>query len=135
MVRFNQSDQLTLGQLIDLLEPLAEKYKGSYVKIMFDFGNLFPGYFTTLPGKGFALVLNFHDTYLNADQRPFELGDFVKMLKLTIGEEFTNWKGCVYYPHGGTLIWVARPGHPGETAIVGVIDEEQRILLETGYIQ
>lgn len=58
--------------------------------------------------------------------------EFLKMLKETVGKEFTGYKGGEFTMDENTPIWVANYGNSGNTAVIDVIDEDYKIILVTG---
>lgn len=136
--RLDQSDQMTLGELIAKLEPIAarqaeivKKYDGE-AEVQFDFEYLFPTRFSSWRGIYAELALEFA---MNRDdkQKPMTVSEFLDLCKRTIGETFEGWKGGDYKMGKTTPIWVANPGNSGNTALIEVVDNEYTVILITGY--
>lgn len=125
--RMNHNDQLTLGGLIDLIRPLVKKGKEE-PEVIYDFGNFFPTSIDSWRGVYAELALNYKE-----DGKRMHIGEFLEMLEDADGETFTGYKGGNYTMGLDTPLWVANPGQSGSTAIVGVIDKDYYIVIETGY--
>jgi hypothetical protein len=129
----NNSDQLTLGELILKLEPIAkdqqkiiEKY-GNEASVVYDFEYLYPSNIDSWRGSYAELALNF-----KAEGEPLTITKFLKLLKSTIGKTFTGYKGGEFVMSKHTPLWVANYGHSGNTAVVDVLDNEYEVVLITG---
>lgn len=133
-------DQLTLGELIDKLEPLLshqervqEKY-GHKAYVEFDFSGTFPIGLSSWRGVYAELAIKWAGGDYGDDYNSrMELDKFVEMLKGAIGKEYTGWKGGEFTMSRRTKLWVANPGLVGNTGIVDVLDEEYLVILKTGY--
>ncbi|MBP7109507.1 MAG: hypothetical protein KBA90_13200 [Chitinophagaceae bacterium] len=131
--RMVNSDQLTLGELISKIEPIAAKQKEVIEKykeeadVRYDFEYLFPTDIDSWRGSYNELALNF-----KTDGKGMYVTDFLKMLKETIGKKFTGYKGGEYIMDESTPIWVANNGNSGNTALIDVVDNEYQVILITG---
>lgn len=131
--KFESSDQLCLGEMIDLLTPIVanqkpviEKY-GHEATVYFDFEYLFPKSIDSWRGSYDELALGFE-----TDGEPMTVTEFLAMLMDANGKEFIGYKGGEYAMNRATPIWVARWGNSGSTAIVGIVDCEYSVTLQTG---
>lgn len=123
------SDQLTLGELILKLEPIAEKQKDreNEATVYYDFGYLFPNSIDSWRGSYSELALNYTEEGL-----PMKVSGFLKLLKDSLGKKFTGYKGGEFIMHKGTPIWVANYGDSGNTAVINVVDDGYRVIIITG---
>jgi len=127
------SDQLTLGELILKLEPIAKNQKGVQEKygheanVQYDFEHLFPTALDSWRGDYSELALNYQ-----SDGERMDVGEFLQMLKDAIGKEYTGYKGGEFAMGKHTPIWVANYGNSGSTAVIDVVDGEHTVYLITG---
>lgn len=133
--RFSQSEQLSLGELILKLEPIAakqseviEKYK-SEADVVYDFEYLYPTRFDSWRGSYDELALNFETN--RYESKRLTVSEFLNLCKETIGKTFTGYKGGEYTMGKSTPVWVANNGNAGNTAIVNVVDNEYEVILIT----
>ena len=132
--RFSESDQMSLGQIIAELDKLAQKQKkikekyGHEARIVFDFENLYPTNIDSWRGSYSELALEFA-----CNGEPMEFSAFLKMLKNAVGQTFLGYKGGEFVMTEDTPVWVANYGNCGNTAVVGVVDNEYEIILMTGW--
>lgn len=144
-------EQLTLGELIDKLEPIAanqdrvkEKFKEeAYVK--FDFGSALPTGLSSWRGVYAELAINYSFNgygdmvgYKKEDLSTFEpkpptVTEFLKMIKGAIGKTYTGWKGGDFEMDRDTPLWVSNDGDVGNTAVVDVFNNEFSVILLTEY--
>lgn len=134
--KMSQSPVLTVGELILLLEPIVarqavviEKYKHE-ATVEFDFEYAHPTYLESWRGVYAELAFGF-----SFEGDAPTVSKVLKQLKESIGKTFTGWKGGDFVMGKHTPVWVANSGNTGRTGIVGVIDEEYGVILETKYIQ
>lgn len=130
--RMAESDQLTLGKLIEEIEAIVKKgYKchdDSEPTVQYDFEYLFPTEIDSWRGSYNELALNY-----KTDGNELTVSEFLTLLKSAVGKEFTGYKGGEFVMDENTPVWVANYGNSGNTAIVGVIDEDYKVILVTGY--
>ena len=128
------SPQLTLGEIIEKCEAIAAKgYKthdGGEPSVCFDFEYFKPSHLDSWRGSYDELALCFVD---RGDQVP--LSGFIHMLKDANGKVFTGYKGGDYTMSTQTPVWVANYGNAGNTAIVGVLDKDYEVILQTAYCE
>lgn len=138
--RFECSDQLALGNLIEKLEPIARRQKGRIeddneeAVVVFDFEYMFPVDFESWRGSYAELALTFssreHSDYsLSAPT----VSDFLDMCKKAVGSVHTGYKGGEYRMTINTPVWVANRGNSGNTALIDVVDDGYHVVLITGY--
>ena len=130
--------QMTLGQLISELEKLLPKQEeikreyGHEAYVVFDFEYLFPIGIDSWRGSYDELALEFACD--NSKKNEMELTSFLEMLKETVGAVLTGYKGGEYKMTEDTPVWVSNYGHSANTAVVGVIDNDFEIILETKWM-
>lgn len=122
--RMETSDQLTLGQLIALVEN-CEK---SDAEVVYDFGYMAPTDIDSWRGSYAELALNYTE-----DQPRKTKETFLSMLKEAVGKTFTGYKGGEYRMSNDTPIWVANYGNSSDTAVIGVLDNSYQIIIETAH--
>jgi hypothetical protein len=140
--RLNNSDQLTLGELMLKLEALlpnqeaiAKKY-GQEANVVFDFEYAIPTGLGSWRGSYDELAINFnfrgYEYFGGKKPEEMSLSKFIKILKDTLGKEFTGWKGGEFVMGKTTPLWVANDGNSGNTAVIDVLDNEYEVVLVTG---
>jgi len=130
---FDNSDQLSLGELILKIEPIINKGENleEPPTVVYDFTNQFPTHIDSWRGVYAELALN-HTTYDSGGDTPMNIVDFLEMLKQSIGKEFTGYKGGEFTMSEDTPIWVANYGDAGSTAVIDVVDNDYEIIIITG---
>lgn len=128
----SNSPQLTLGELILKLEALipAQKSRKEEADIVFDFEYFFPTKLTSWRGSYAELALCFA-----SDGPIMKFTPFLEMLKESIGKSFCGYKGGDFIMSKHTPIWVANYGHSGNTGVVGVLNKDYNIYLQTAYCE
>lgn len=130
------SAQLTLGEIILKIEPLLKKQKevkenfGHEAKVVFDFEYLFPTGIDSWRGSYSELALEF-----SSEGEAMEISKFYKMLKETIGKEFTGYKGGEFTMNKHTPVWVANYSHSGNTGVVDIVDNDFEIIIITAWCE
>jgi len=128
------SDQLTLGEIIAKLEPIVEKQKaviekyGHEATVQYDFEYLFPTSIDSWRGIYAELALNFE-----SEGTRMTVSDFLKMLKDAVGKTYTGYKGGDFTMSRQTPVWVANYGNSGNTAVIGIVDDEHTVIIITAY--
>lgn len=111
------SKQLTLGQLLEKLEAIEPKH----YRVVFAFGGLIPGNFSSYRGDYSHASLDFELLYRNWDYTPcVSVHDMIKKVKDTIGSIKCGWKGGEFGMHEDTPIWVALHGSSPGSYLVDV---------------
>lgn len=130
--RFQNSPQLSLGQLIEQLETVQNKS----VNVEYDFGTAIPTRLASWRGIYAELALGYRlSGYDNREQStPVTVKSLLKELKEAIGYTYEGWKGGDYTMDENTPIWIANPGNSGNTAVVGILDKEYEVVLITMYM-
>lgn len=124
-------NQLTLGQLIELIEHENLKYttydeKSEKPKsINFDFGNMRPGGLTSWRGSYEELAICYQD-----DGHPTAV-DFLKELKNANGKTFQGWKGGDFKMDLDTPLWIANSGYSSNSVPIGIHVGEYSITILT----
>jgi hypothetical protein len=142
--RFGQSEQLSLGELISKLEallPNQEAIKKKYeheASVSFDFEYAIPTGLSSWRGIYAELAITFdfigYEHFNKEKPEEMPISKFVTMLKSAIGKSYTGWKGGDFIMGKTTPLWVANDGNAGNTAVVGIQDNEYEIILLTKYI-
>lgn len=114
--RFNESNQWSLGQLIDALRDLA--MSDTPCSVYFAFGSLFPTKCKSWRGAYDELAIGY-SSYEQDDEPPF-LDEFLAHLYNCVGETFTGYKGGEYIMTRDTPLWVANYGYSGNTGVIGI---------------
>ena len=132
---FGGKVQLTLGELIEKLEPIAKTHKnfedkGSQKEVVFDFEYLFPTEFLSWRGSYDELALGF-STNLYGSYKKLSVSQFLEMCEETVGSVFSGYKGGKYRMSRDTPVWVSNSGNAGHTAIVDVFDDGYEVVLIT----
>lgn len=116
------SPQLLLGELILKLE--AVKDKG--LRMFFDFNNEHPTDLCSWRGSYEELAIEYEG---NKEAPTVEL--FLQELKDTVGCVFQGYKGGEFKMGKNTPVWAANYGDSGETGVVDVIEEQNKVVLKT----
>lgn len=128
---FANSDQLSLGQIIDECKVIEGKgyecIDGRPASVGFDFECARPTRFDSWRGIYAELAINFD---FKSDM---PLPDFIMMAEAAVGKTFHGYKGGDYIMTRDTPVWVANYGNSGNTAVVGVVDLGYQVMLATGY--
>lgn len=127
-MRFKDSPQITLGELISKLEATRDNHE-KYVE--FDFEYLRPKGVHSWRGAYHELAIDFEPDVENSSTT--KLDDFIKILKEAVGSTFTGWKGGDYVMSEETPVWVSRPGMGANTAVIGVHDASYKTVILTTY--
>lgn len=123
---FDNSNQISLGQLIQELKEIAKNERKEEPYVQFDFGNIRPAGLTSYRGYYDELAI----CYDEQTEQPL-LSEFIKTLENAKKETFFGWKGGEYKMYDHTPVWVSNTGQASDTAVVGVIDKGFRVLLQT----
>ena len=137
---FASSSQLTLGELLALLEKIPTEYgdKHDPVSIEFDFGSAYPTGFSSWRGSYAEVAINYELSGYDKSDGQFDhkdLKEFVAELRETIGKTFTGWKGGDFKMTADTPVWVANDGNVGNTGVVGVKSDGYTVVLQTWYCE
>jgi hypothetical protein len=132
--------KLTLGELIDKIEPLIKKQEevkkkhNDYANVSFDFCDTVPTGLSSWRGSYAELAIEWSGGHYESREE-MNVIDFLEMLKGAIGKSYTGWKGGDFTMDRDTRLWVANSGLSGGTGITDVIDEEYYIRLETSFFE
>lgn len=124
---FAASDQLSLGQIIDLCEAIPLREGEDEQRVRFDFEYARPTGFDSWRGIYAELALNF------SFDGKILLSEFITMAKEAVGATFVGYKGGDFTMTRDTPVWVANYGNSGETAVKGVLDNGYEVFLLTGF--
>lgn len=129
--RMKRSDQLTLGIMIQKLEPIVEKQKErkDEATVFYDFGNLFPTEIDSWRGSYAELALN----YTESGESPMKVSAFLSLLKESVGKTFQGYKGGDFTMSNDTPVWVANYGRSGNTAVIDIVDDGYQVIVMTAY--
>jgi hypothetical protein len=144
--RMGQSEQLTLGELIlklEQIEPIYVDYekKTQDKTVHLNFEYAFPTGVSSWRGSYDELALTFdfagYSQFGNPKEKPkpMTLTAFLKLLKETIGKEFTGWKGGEFIMGKTTPVWIANDGNSGNTGVVDVTSDDYSVTLIGGYCE
>ena len=117
--------QLTLGQLINLLHPIATSEPDRPVR--FDFCRFEPYDFSSYRGYYEDLAIRPSENGMKT------VGEFWTKLLACTGETFTGWKGGDYVATPDTALWVSDLGEAHNTAIIGLLDRDEAAIIQTAY--
>lgn len=132
-------DQLTLGDLIEKITPIANNQDGVVdiyeieATVEFDFEYLFPTELHSWRGAHEELAFSYKSQ--DGDSEPMGVTAFLKMLTEAVDEPMYGWKGGYFKMSSDTPLWVANPRNSGRTAVVGVKNNEYEVLLLTAYCE
>lgn len=136
---FSNSNQISLGQLIEEIEKCGlETNDGEIKDVYFDFGTAIPTDLASWRGSYNELALGYRLCGYDNNNEHFadcKADKLLNHLKESLGKEYTGWKGGDFFMNKNTPIWVANQGNSGNTAIVGVLDDEWRLVLITSYCE
>jgi len=147
--RLKTSPQMTLGEMIAIIEPIAKNQEEIIKKydheasVVFDFEYAYPVGLSSWRGSYAELALEFSfvgygvDGFTkieNFEPKEMFISKFLELLKSALGKEYTGWKGGEFVMGKTTPIWVANSGNSGQTAVVGIKNDEHTIILETALL-
>lgn len=127
-------NQLTLEKLLNLLKDIPTEWGKEPVDIRFDFGTAYPIGFSSWRGNYREVAINYSLSGYDGKQFAHtDLKDFVVMIQKSIGKEFYGWKGGDFTMTEDTPVWVANDGNVGNTAVVGIKNEDYTVIILTEY--
>lgn len=118
--------QLTLKELIASLTGVENKE----VSVKYDFGDFFPARINAWGGAFSELAIGHH-----TEGKPPTVAVFLELLKNAIGQSFREGSKDTFTAAGHTPLWVANHDHISHTAIMDVLDNEQEVILVTGFCE
>ena len=136
---FGNSPQFSLGEFINEIEKCGTtKYNNEDKEVYFDFGSAIPTTLNSWRGSYNELALGYE---LSGHDNPTK--HFASMtakslldeLKAAIGKTYTGWKGGEYTMNKQTPVWVSNPGNASNTAVVGILNDEYRLIIITAYCE
>jgi len=133
----SKSDQLTIGLILEKLDPILLKQKERIeaglgeATVYFDFEYLFPDKIDSWRGSYSELALNF--TSSDDGDAPLPVTNFHIMVKNSIGCTFGGYKGGYFVMDENTPVWVANYGNSGSTAVIDIVDYGYQVVIITGY--
>lgn len=135
--QFANSDQISLGEMIDKCKAIKKFNEKDDLDVMFDFVYQFPTDIDSWRGIYSELALN-HKTYQYATEKrkeckPMQLQEFIDLLETAAGKVFDGYKGGEYTMSRETPVWVANNGDTGSTAVLDIIDDGWQVIIITGY--
>lgn len=136
---FENSEQITIGELLALINDIPDKYGDENTTVSFDFGTAYPTGLSSWRGAYSELAINYglggYDND-NADQFAHrDLADFRKELKESVGKTFQGWKGGDFAMSLDTPLWVANDGNVGNTGVVGIRNNSYEVIILTSYCE
>ena len=126
------TNQLTLGQLIEALtkcDPNSD--------VIFDFIGAFVPFvsfnqvFTSCRSFPSSLALNYS---FDSDDIPISCECFLEVSSSCLTTEFIGWNRVKHSVNIDTSIWIAQRGQRSNCALVGVLNQEDIVVLQTAYI-
>lgn len=137
---FQDSPQLTLGELVEKLEAIGLKDSdGDDIYVQFDFGSAIPTTLDSWRGSYSELALGYelvgYDGDDDANYNSMKVEKLLKDLKSAIGKEFYGWKGGDFKMSENTPVWVDNSGNANNCAIVDVLDKGYFCVLLTAYCE
>lgn len=145
--RFKDSPQITLGELIRLMEAIPPTYESggqTHDKhVWFDFANTYPSTVQSWRGSYRELAITFdYDGQLTSPYRAdhswsnsMTVERFLTMLREAVGATFQGYKGGDYTMSERTPVWVANWGDSGNTGVVGVRDLGWSVVIDTAWCE
>lgn len=133
---FARGMQLSLGELIAKVEPIAANQKGRIddkleeADVYFDFEYLYPVSLCSWRGSYSELSIEF-----GQGQTALTVTRFLDMLKESVGKSYCGYKGGDFVMSRQTPVWVANYGNAGNTGVIGVLDLGYRVIIQTGYTE
>ncbi len=140
--RFAESNQLSLGQIIEKLEVLAEKSKEQEeerdepMQVDYDFGTCIPTKLASWRGNYSELALGYMLSGYDNDKDHFAkttVHELLAEMKSAMGKVFDGWKGGEFMMGENTPVWVDNQGNASNTAIIDIVDDGWRVLIMTQY--
>jgi len=122
---FKKGKQLSLGDIIDELERIANKEQ----TVQFDFEYARPTQLDSWRGDYAELAIGFE-----VDGK-IKVKDFLSELKSGVDKYFEGYKGGTFCMGLDTPVWVSNYGHAGNTGIVQVQDLGWCVMLHTQYCE
>ena len=134
---FENSPQITLGELIEQLENAGTKDDGEDKTVCFDFGSAIPTSLDSWRGSYNELALGYELSGYDGEGKYAEstAEKLLNELKNAIDKTYTGWKGGEYTMNENTPLWVANSGNADNTGIVGIIDKKYKIIIVTAYCE
>lgn len=118
--------QLTLGEIMFLLSRIDPE-----ASVRYDFGPFVPTAINSYRGYYGQLAIGFAEpcggTVITVQQLLIKCRDCVET-------DFEGYKGGAFTMHESTYVWVANWGKCHDTAIVGIIDQQNEAIIETAYL-
>lgn len=119
--------QMTLGQLIDVLE---RKDPAAHVDYLF--GYFSPTFFHSWRGAYEQLALGYaHWNDIGYERRP-TVKTLLDLALKADGETFTGYKGGDFTMSRDNRLWISRPEEACHSGIVDVIEDGQNLLIVPG---
>jgi len=105
--------------------------------VFFDFGELVPTGLHSYRGFYDHLAFSFDRrwTFNGKDEKDNEIdvAGLLKMCEDALGRTFQGYKGGDYVMNPDTPLWVSDYAEASSTAVVAVLDEETRVIIQTAY--
>ena len=125
--RKTEAKNLRLGEFISLLE----KRPGNQ-SVEFDFCGFGVGGVGSYRGFYEDLALEPAEDFTD---RYKDVSALLQRLKKALGETFEGYKGGDYVMSEETILWAAKYGESGSTAIVGVTGDRYLTIIETRWVE
>ena len=118
--------QMTLGELTQALKKCDPSAQVEYA-----FGGLSPTGFGSYRGDYSHLALGFE--LPGYQSQPLTVADLIAKCEEANGATYEGYKGGDFQMSDRTPIWIANYGKATGTALIGVLDGEYIVRLETAY--
>lgn len=121
------AQQLTIEEIVEQLKKRIFTDKDKRMPVFFDFGDFRPGRINSWRGDYEQLAMDY------TDDGEIEAWVLIETLENAIGKSMAGYKGGEFIIEPSTLVWVAKPGDVGHTAVVGILEDEGRIFIMTAF--
>lgn len=119
--------QLSIGELIQDLKKRMFTDRDKEKTVVFDFGFFRPGRIQSWKGDFEHLAIDY------TDEGEVSLWVFIEMLDTLLGDTMENHGGGRFTIEDTTPLWVAKPGDVGKTAVVGTLEDDDRVFIVTAW--
>ncbi len=125
--------RLTLGQLVNLLNKIKDKYNNDdlfELEIKYDFADFYPTEPESYRGYYDHLAFGYKNDRGNDFPKFIE---FLKWSEESVGKVYEGYKGGKFLMGHDTPVWVSNWGECSDTVIIDVTDYTDIVILNTGY--
>jgi hypothetical protein len=122
--RFSKSDQLSLGEIVLMLDAIDGK--NARVCLLIDDTIKTPVNLDSWRGSYNELAIDYDDSVKGMSFKKFH-----KMMNDAIGETFTGYKGGEYTMNRQTPVWAAHYGESGKDGVCKITKEGNKVIIKT----